>query len=162
VIVPASSATCAESIRRGPGIVQALVPEPAEMHRFQQFRGAGAAGLPGDAARPQRELHVLGRGQPREQGRLLEHERDLPAGGVDRARGRLVQPRHQGQQRALAAPGRADEADELAERHLQRHPVERVHRVPAVAEDLGHPADPDGGGPVRADRAVAGDGAGTG
>ena len=98
-------------------LVRPLVGEAAQVHQVQQVGGAAPPLGLGHPARAQRQLHVPGRGQPREQGRLLEHERDPLAAGGDLAGGGGVEPGHQVQQRALAAAGRADQADELAGGH---------------------------------------------
>jgi hypothetical protein len=75
----------------------------------------------GDPAAPQPVLDVVAHPHPREHAILLEHhaavrprplhdrarDRDAPRGGLQQARDEL-------QQRALAAAGRPDDADELA------------------------------------------------
>ena len=70
------------------------------------------------AARPrssQRELDVARDREPREQRRLLEHQRGAPA-DVDGAGRRLVEAGDEVEQRALAAARRAEQAHELARR----------------------------------------------
>ena len=84
----------------------------------------------------QRELDVAARGEPREQRRLLEHQRGAGVAGVDGARARAVEPGDDVEQRALAAAGRAEQAHELARRDVERDVVERVQRVALGAEDL--------------------------
>ena len=95
-------------------------PAARRSRRRRSARGTPLARSASSTLRPRR--------QPREQRGLLEHQRrpgrptvsTWPDGG-------RVQPGHQGQQRALAAAGRADQADELAVGHGQRHLVQGEH-----------------------------------
>src|SRR5262249_13797533 len=81
----------------------------------------------------------------------LEHEADVGkrlAHGllpdVDRAGRRRRQARPELQQRALAAPTRAPERDELVGLDLQRDVLDGVHEVAAArAVGLGDPVEPD-------------------
>ena len=86
-----------------------------------------ALGL-GHAGQAHRQLDVGGDRQPREQRRLLEHQR-RPAGDVDRPRRRRVEPGDEVEDRRLAAARRADEADELA----ARRPRGRRRAAPSTA-----------------------------
>ena len=100
------------------------------LHEVEQLVGPRArARRVGTLRELQRELDVAARGEPREQRRLLEHERwcgRRPS--IVPARG-LVEAGDQVEQRALAAARRAEEAHELARRDVERDVVERVHRV---------------------------------
>ncbi len=97
-----------------------------------------------DAAQLQRQVDVLSRGQPREQRRLLEHQRRLAAGHLDRARGRLLQTGHQVEQRRLAAAGGAEQADELAGLDPQVDVLQNRRTLRVRTEHLGDPLEPDG------------------
>ena len=79
--------------------------------------------------------------QPGEQGGLLEHQPGAPD-DLDGAGGRLVQPGEEVEQRALAAAGRADEAQELAASHREVDAVECLDPLAARAEVLGDVAHP--------------------
>ena len=68
-------------------------------------------------------------GQPREQRRLLEHERGAAASTSTEPALRLVEPGDEVEQRGLAAARRADEAHELAARDVERD----VRRARALA-----------------------------
>ena len=61
--------------------------------------------------------------------------------GVDGAAARAVEAGDEVEQRALAAAGRAEQADELALRDVERDVVERVQRVALGAEHLRHVVD---------------------
>ena len=63
---------------------------------------------------------------------------------LDRARGRLVEPGDEVEQRALAAAGRAEQAHELTRRDVEADAVERVHGAATVAEHLRDVDDGDG------------------
>jgi hypothetical protein len=86
------------------------------------------------------EPHVLVHREPREQAVLLEHhaERRRP---IHAAARRRQPPRAHVEQRCLAAPGGADNRDELAVTNLQVDPGEHVHLAvrdhhPLEAEQL--------------------------
>ena len=112
------------------------------MHRAEELFGSlPPLGL-ADAAQAQRQLDVSLHGEPREEGRFLEHQGD-PAPGVDSPGGGLVEAGDEVEERALAAARRADEADELAGADLEGHAVEGVDGGLAVTEDLGGAFDAD-------------------
>ena len=68
----------------------------------------------------QRELDVAPRGEPREQRRLLEHQRGAGVAGVDGARARRGRARRSRLSRVLLPqPGRAEQAHELARRDVE-------------------------------------------
>src|SRR5207244_4998018 len=88
----------------------------------------------GDAAEPGAELDVALDREPREEGVGLEYHapvgagvRDLMPIQPDRAGGRPDQPGDEAQQRALPAPGRADDADDLAVGDVEREALDRDH-----------------------------------
>src|SRR6478672_3571407 len=93
-------------------LVRAPVGEVAEVHHIEVLPGAGLAVPAPDSLEPQRCRDVVQRREPREKGRLLEHQGgvavdpDLPGGDV-------VEPADQVEQCGLAAAGGTDEADEL-------------------------------------------------
>src|SRR5690349_1601051 len=93
-------------------LVRALVAEAPETDDLEQLLGALPALGAGDAGQAQRQFHVAGDGQPREQGRLLEHQGDVPAADVQAAAADLVEAGDEREQRALAAAGRTQQADE--------------------------------------------------
>ena len=88
---------------------------------------------PRHARHAQREAHVLPHAHMRVERVGLEHHGDAAAGWMrvgdalavnpHLAAARLLQPRQQAQQRALAATAGADEHHELAARRLQAHAV---------------------------------------
>ncbi len=91
----------------------------------------------------QSEQQVVHHVEPREQRVFLEHHHPVSAGpahrhaiGEDPARVGPLQPGDDVQQRRLAAARRANQADELALVHLQRHAIERMHHTFAGAEGL--------------------------
>src|SRR6266540_849619 len=124
-------------------LVGQLLVEASQVHQIEQLVDAGAPLPPVDLAQPKGQLDVAAHGEPREQCRLLEHQRRSSL-HVDRAARRLVQAGRQVQQRALAATRRAEQADELARGDFERHPVERVHRAVGVPVDLRDTVEPDG------------------
>src|SRR5882757_5564875 len=105
-------------------LVHPLAVRPAEPYQVEQPLGLRAALLARHAAQPQGQFDVLARGQPREQGVLLEHQGRPPAGSGDAPGGRRVEPCHQVEQRRLAAARRPQQADELTRPHVQRDAVE--------------------------------------
>ena len=92
-----------------------------------------------------------------EQHHVLADERELPAQRMhvpgferlvveaDRAGGRMQEARQQVDQRRLARPGRADQRDRDAHRHVERHAVEGRRLVVAVAQRHAVEAQPPGG-----------------
>ena len=106
-----------------------------------------------------RQHHVLGHGQRRDQLEELEHDPDVPApppgeivlgrpaqvqpGDRDGAASLLVDAGHDVEQRGLAAPGTADDRDQLARRDLQRHAAERPERPRAGRVILHYVAEVD-------------------
>ena len=83
----------------------------------------------------ERQRHVLEQIAPRQQIGVLEDHRNLgmrPGDDVlaepDLAAGQIVQAGHRPQQGRLAATRRADDAEELALAHFERHVVQRMHR----------------------------------
>src|SRR5215218_1479880 len=103
-------------------LVGQLALEPLEMDDLQQLTHAGAPLRLRHSLELERELDVAVRGEPREQGRLLEHERGAPV-DLEGSRRGPVEAGDEIQQRALPAPRRSQQADELAGAHLQRHSV---------------------------------------
>jgi hypothetical protein len=118
-------------------LVRPLLAEAAQPHDLQQLGRALLAFRLADPLQPQRQLDVAGDGQPGEERGLLEHQRDFPAADVQGAAADLVEPGDEREQRALAAAGGAQQADELALPHRQRDVVERQERVGARPVLLG-------------------------
>ena len=84
----------------------------------------------------EREVDVLHQVPPGQQVRVLEDHADLRARPLDRraieddlAAGQLVQAGHPPEQRALAAAGRPDDADELALLDIEVDVLQGVHRA---------------------------------
>ena len=98
-----------------------------EADHVEQLPGPLAALGAGHAAQPERELDVAAGGQPRQQGRVLEHQRHPPVGGAAIAGVGGVEPGDDVEQGALAAAGRADHGDELAVRDVEVHVGEGAH-----------------------------------
>ena len=105
----------------------------------------GRRSLARHARELQRELDVAPHGQPREERGLLEHEAGALGADVDAAGRRLVETGDEVEQRALAAARRAEQADELALRDVERHALERDHLLAAGAEHLRDVGDGDDG-----------------
>ena len=119
-------------------LVHPLPVRPAEAYEFEQplrLRPAVRLRYP---AQPQGEFDVLARGQPREEGVLLEHQGRPPAGGLDGPRGRAVESGHQVEQGRFAAPGRSQEGDELAGSDIERDVVQDELLPRGPGEGLGH------------------------
>ena len=87
-----------------------------------------------------RELDVAPDGEPGQQSRILEHDRRAAVGDVDGALGRLVEPGDHRQQRRLAAPGSAEDAEELTAGDFQGHVLECGEGGLAMAENLCDPS----------------------
>jgi hypothetical protein len=124
------------------------VLEAAEADEVEQRIRLALGRVVQAALEPAGQHRVLERGAPRQQRRLLEHQRDvLPGVGdlcpVDRDRplGERDEPGHEPQQRGLAAAARADEGHELARARAERDVVDRAH---APLEDLHDIVDDDG------------------
>jgi hypothetical protein len=92
----------------------------------------------------QGEVDVLLQRQPREQGRLLEHEGDLATADIDVAGARDVETGDEVEQRALTASTGADEAEELAFVHGHVDVVQSDRVLRAGAELLRDAAHGDG------------------
>ncbi len=114
-----------------------MVLELVEADPAQPFAGDGAA--IGDAAHFEAELDVLGGGAPRHHAVAGEHVADVVADAVDlgavdfgKARARLQQAGDDVEQGRLAATRRADDGDDRAVRHVERHAAHRLDRA-AVA-----------------------------
>src|SRR5580700_487135 len=90
-------------------------------------------------AEAHREFHIAADREPREQRRLLEHDRRTTVGDLDRSRGDLVQTGDEREEGGLATSRGAEDAYELAFAQLQRDAVERRRRTLAVAEHLRDP-----------------------
>ena len=116
-------------------LVRALAGEPVEVHRGEQRRRSVLALRPRNTGQAHRQLDVGLDRQPREERRLLEHQRRA-AVHLHHAGRRLVQPRHQVEDRRLAAAGGSDDAHELTCRHVEVHVAECGDRVGAGPEDL--------------------------
>src|SRR6478735_7640466 len=124
-------------------LVRAPVGEVRQVHGGEVVPRLGLALLAADPPEPQRRRDVVERRQPREQRGLLEHQRGVPVGGDGTGAG-LVQPADDVEQGRLAAPGGADEADELPGPHRQRDAVEGEYTgVPGIP--LGDPVQSQGG-----------------
>jgi hypothetical protein len=89
----------------------------------------------------QREFDILLDRAPGQEREILKHEgQRVEAFGGRRAaqfrrpRARLQQPAQHRQQRALAAAGRADDHDHLADVDRERHVLEHVDRAKAVTD----------------------------
>ena len=131
-------------------------PKPAQLHHLQHLRDLGLDVLL--AATLQPEGDVLGDGQVREERVVLEdgvdrtpvglEVRDVVATEHDRAVGRLLEAGDHAQRGRLAAPGRAEQGEELARPDEQVEVVDRGER----AEPLGDAAQLEVGpvvGPCR-------------
>src|SRR5215472_8044861 len=105
--------------------MRSLVAESAKPHRLQEFSDLLLALRFRHSPGTQSEFDVAPGRQPREQCRFLEHEPDPTACRADASRGWLIKLCHQVQQRALAAPRGADDADELAIAHCEGDFVQR-------------------------------------
>ena len=92
-----------------------------------------------DASEAQRELDVLPGGEPRHERRLLEHHGGALGGRLDAAGGGLVEVRNEVEERRLAAPGRSEQAHELARRDVERHAVEDERARPEALADALQP-----------------------
>ena len=82
------------------------------------------------------QCHILPRGQPRHQRRGLEHHRPVRPGAGNflivennATAGNLVEPRHHGQDRRLAAARMADQRDELAPVHVEGEILQHRQRA---------------------------------
>ncbi len=116
-------------------LVGPLVREPVEMDRRDQLSCPSLAHRSTHACQTHGEFHVGSDGQPREQGRLLEHHRDASA-HLDPPRRRCVQAGDQVQDGGLPAPRRTDETDELTGVDRQVDTIERDDAVSPGAEGL--------------------------
>jgi hypothetical protein len=125
-------------------LVRTLVPESLEVDELQERLGLGATLGLGHAVEPEGQLDVLGRGQPREQGGLLEHDRRAAGVELDAAGTRPIETGDEVEKRRLAAPRGADHAQELTPVDGQRDALERQHAVAGRAVVLGHAVDLDG------------------
>jgi hypothetical protein len=99
-----------------------------QAHEFQQLLRRAAALAAGAAAHLQRQLHVLQRGAPGQQRRVLEHEADVAVLARGLRRGRqhldaapagLQQVGHHAQEGRLAAARGPQQREELALRHVE-------------------------------------------
>ena len=129
-------------------LVRTLLREVREVHHLEQLLAAFAPPLARRAGQLQRELDVAAHGQPREQRRLLEHQRGAVGAHLDGARRRLVESGDEVEQRALPAAGRTEQADEFARRDVEADAVERQDAVATVTKVL---ADVDNGNCRRRD-----------
>src|SRR5829696_8575260 len=125
--------------------MRTLVGHAAEPHSLEQLFCSRATVRARHPMKFQGQLDVATRGEPRQQCGLLKHKGDLPA-DLDGARSGLLEPCHQVQQRALAAPRRANNSDELARRDVEVDLVQCDGACLVLAKDLGHTPDPKGGG----------------
>ncbi len=111
--------------RMPPGqLVGAFGREPVQAHQLQQLGGPGLARRLVDTAEAHGQLDVAGHAQPREERGVLEHQGGLAGGALDPSRRGPVQPGDQVEQGALAAPGRPDQAHELARGHIEGDVIE--------------------------------------
>jgi hypothetical protein len=113
------------------------VGEAGQAHLLDQRARLVAALAAPDALELRAELDVAAHGHPRIERVGLEHHAAVGARPVDRmpvdqhvAGARLDEPRHDVQERRLAAPRRTDEAGEMGVGNLERDTVERV-QLPA-------------------------------
>ncbi len=102
----------------------------------------------GRALHGRAEHHVLLHREPGEERVALEHHAAIGAGTEHRlpvelhlAARRVVEPRQDADQRGLAAPRGADDADELAPMHLEVDAIERGHARVVFAELAGQELD---------------------
>jgi hypothetical protein len=123
--------------------VRHAIAEALEVDELEQLLRAGAPRRLRDAAEAHPHLDVLLHREPREERRLLEHQRQPAAADVDRPGRHVVEADHQVEQRALAAARRSEQAHELALRDVERHLVERLQRAVAVVVGLRDVADAD-------------------
>src|SRR4051812_49327114 len=92
-------------------LVRLAPSERRELHHVQELGDARPTVRLGDSLQLQRQVDVLLDGEPREQGRLLEHERRL-AGAMDGATCWGLEAGDEVQQRRFAATRRAQDAHE--------------------------------------------------
>ena len=120
--------------------------EGRELDQLEEL-GDTLTPLPGgDPSKLERQLHVALDGQPREQGRLLEHEGWI-ARAMDGPGGRRVEARDQVEQRGLAAAGGPEDRHELAFTDGQRDVLECGDGPAARREHLRDGVDLDGDPP---------------
>jgi len=120
--------------------LETIVAEAVEAHQPEQLVDLRVAPAARCLREAERQLDVLGGGQPREEGRLLEEQAGAAA-DPDLAARQLVQAADQVEQRGLAAARRPDEADELARAYLERDALEGKHVVaarPVGLVDIAH------------------------
>ena len=138
-------------------LVRSTIPDTGKLDESEQFVGSGAAGRTTEAPNLQRIGDVLRHGGVRKQRKRLKHHAEsAPVGGncrlvdsIDQylAGDRQRQPRDEAQKRGPPAPGRAEQADQLAVRNVDVDIVDRRN----LAESLGETPDAKAGsryGPV--------------
>jgi hypothetical protein len=114
-----------------------------ESHGVDGRRDAALDLLPGDAAQLQAVGDVVPQVSPGEEPEVLEHHRDAGkrfldhlAVDADLAIVERRQPAHAAQQRGLAAPGGADDADDLRVAHVEADVGENLERPVAQLRAL--------------------------
>ena len=136
--------------------VRPMMHPLAEPDRLQHLRRFLLGDGSGRALDTQRHAHVLDAIQRRDQIVLLENETDvrrakLRAGLLVQAVERRIEHLHlaairaeragdDAEQRRLAAPGRADQHEQLAHARLEVHFLEHLGAALALAESFVHPA----------------------
>jgi hypothetical protein len=120
-------------------LVGPLVAEAVEVDRADQLGRPLLAVGAGHPGQPHRQLDVLGDGEPGEQRRFLEHHRGAAA-DLDLAAGRGFEAGDEIQDGRLAAPGCADQADELTAFDGEIDIAQRGDGVASGTEGLGDPA----------------------
>ena len=156
-----------------------LLARGADAEVVEQFQRALAGGLRSGVVDFERDLHVLQRGEERDEIGLLKNEAEvLAAEGAqvhqrlwpvhhrlaadgDLAGGRRIDQRHRGEQRGLARAAGAEHADDFAARDVQRGIAHGDDLGVAAAIDLAEVRDLDrgrgvGGRGVHAERTVLG------
>jgi hypothetical protein len=127
--------------------------EAGHLDQRQVLLRAFVAHAPRHAQLLQAEGDVLGDVEPREERRILEHDAAIVAGPAyrpiayqDGAGVGPLEPGDEVEERGLAAAGRADQADQLAARHVQAHVLDgRGGATGRGAEALGDMAYVDHG-----------------
>src|SRR2546425_49292 len=129
VMRPAITASSGESRLRGLG------SSTTTSWATQPGRHPGARRV-ADSAKLEGELDVAGRSEPRQQCRLLEHQRHA-AVSVGPAARRALEAGEHVEERALPRSGGADDADQLSSFNVEGHSVQGDQEVVSVREGHG-------------------------
>ena len=133
---PSQSATLAHAARQ---LMRAMLREIDEPHHREEPVDGLVPFIRIHLAEAHRQLHVAANREPREQRRLLEHDRRTTVSDLDRSRRDLVQAGDEREEGRLATARGAEDAYELAFAQLERDVIERRRRALAVAEHLRDP-----------------------